>query len=109
MTRLLTLTGAGGSGKTRLALETARDLVGVYPDGAWLQKPHTYASMDSNPGTPENDPYTVTVTEGDANPASDTETFQIAVEQPGDATPPRSSASTSGRTRRESRAPRTSP
>jgi predicted ATPase/DNA-binding SARP family transcriptional activator/DNA-binding CsgD family transcriptional regulator len=36
MTRLLTLTGAGGSGKTRLALEAARGLVGAYPDGAWL-------------------------------------------------------------------------
>jgi hypothetical protein len=36
MTRLLTLTGAGGSGRTRLALEVAQDLVGAYPGGVWL-------------------------------------------------------------------------
>ncbi|WP_346136838.1 BTAD domain-containing putative transcriptional regulator [Lentzea roselyniae] len=34
--RLITLTGPGGSGKTRLATETARTLLGDLPDGAWL-------------------------------------------------------------------------
>jgi predicted ATPase len=34
--RLLTLTGAGGIGKTRLAVELARQLLHRFPDGIWL-------------------------------------------------------------------------
>ncbi|QWF78948.1 hypothetical protein HUW46_02348 [Amycolatopsis sp. CA-230715] len=34
--RLTTLIGPGGSGKTRLAKETARTLVGELPDGVWF-------------------------------------------------------------------------
>jgi predicted ATPase/DNA-binding SARP family transcriptional activator len=34
--RLVTLTGPGGVGKTRLAIETATQLAATLPDGAWL-------------------------------------------------------------------------
>jgi predicted ATPase/DNA-binding SARP family transcriptional activator len=35
-TRVVTLTGPGGVGKTRLALQTAHHLVNHFPNGAWL-------------------------------------------------------------------------
>jgi predicted ATPase/DNA-binding winged helix-turn-helix (wHTH) protein len=59
--RLLTLTGAGGCGKTRLALEAARKLTAGFRDGMWLVDltplseaglvPQTVASaLDVRPG-----------------------------------------------------------
>jgi hypothetical protein len=54
-TNLLTLTGAGGCGKSRLALQVATSLLDTYPDGAWLVElaaladpsfvPHTVANV----------------------------------------------------------------
>jgi len=35
-TRLLTLTGSGGAGKTRLALRAAAEMARGFPGGAWL-------------------------------------------------------------------------
>jgi DNA-binding SARP family transcriptional activator len=34
--RLVSVVGVGGAGKTRLAIEVARELADGYPDGAWL-------------------------------------------------------------------------
>jgi predicted ATPase/DNA-binding CsgD family transcriptional regulator len=51
MTRLLTLTGAGGSGKTRLAVEVAKDLLGAYPEGVWMVELAPLSEGDLVPGT----------------------------------------------------------
>lgn len=42
-TRLMTLTGPGGCGKTRLALEIVRTQLDTYPDGVWFVE---FASLD---------------------------------------------------------------
>ena len=34
--RLVTLTGSGGSGKTRIALQVAAELIGTFTDGTWF-------------------------------------------------------------------------
>lgn len=45
-TRLLTLTGTGGTGKTRLAVQVAEDLLGDFSDGVWLVELATISDPD---------------------------------------------------------------
>jgi predicted ATPase/class 3 adenylate cyclase len=42
-TRLLTLTGMGGTGKTRLSLQAAADVLEMFPDGVWFVE---FATID---------------------------------------------------------------
>jgi predicted ATPase/transcriptional regulator with XRE-family HTH domain len=49
--RLVTLTGPGGSGKTRLALEAAAALVPEFADGVWLVELATISDSGRLPGT----------------------------------------------------------
>ena len=47
--RLMTLTGAGGVGKTRLALEVADRLADNFPDGVWVIELATVADPAAVP------------------------------------------------------------
>lgn len=49
-THLLTLTGTGGTGKTRLSLQVAADLFDKFPDGVWLVE---FATIDDSTLVPE--------------------------------------------------------
>ena len=49
--RLVTLTGPGGSGKTRLALEVARALLDLYAAGVWLVEFAPLVQSSLVPGT----------------------------------------------------------
>jgi class 3 adenylate cyclase len=48
--RLLTITGSGGTGKTRLALQVAAELVGEEPDGVWQVELASLSDPDLVPG-----------------------------------------------------------
>jgi predicted ATPase/DNA-binding CsgD family transcriptional regulator len=69
MRRLLTLTGVGGSGKTRLALEVARALVEAYPDGVWLVE---FAPLSEEVLVPKAVAEALKVPERPAEPLTDT-------------------------------------
>src|SRR5260370_34984195 len=48
--RLVTLTGVGGVGKTRLATEVAARPAGEFPDGAWFFAPAPVTAPAAGPG-----------------------------------------------------------
>ncbi|MEU3609656.1 BTAD domain-containing putative transcriptional regulator [Streptomyces sp. NPDC035033] len=50
--RLITLTGPGGVGKTRLALEAAARSAGDFPDGTWLVELTTLTAAPAPPAAP---------------------------------------------------------
>jgi predicted ATPase/DNA-binding winged helix-turn-helix (wHTH) protein len=47
--RLVTLTGAGGIGKTRIAYEVARELLPQFPDGVWVAELSSLGDADLVP------------------------------------------------------------
>ena len=47
--RLVTLTGSGGTGKTRLSLQVAADLLETFPDGIWFVELAPLAGPDAIP------------------------------------------------------------
>jgi predicted ATPase/class 3 adenylate cyclase len=49
LSRLVTLTGAGGSGKTRLGLQVAAGLLGDWGDGVWLAELAAVTDADAVP------------------------------------------------------------
>ncbi len=48
--RLVTIVGPGGAGKTRLAIESAEQMIGRYPDGVWMVDLAPIEDPDEVPG-----------------------------------------------------------
>jgi predicted ATPase len=67
--RLVTLTGAGGAGKTRLAIEVASRLIDAFPDGVWLVE---LATLSDPPLVPQAAAQALGVKEQPARPVIET-------------------------------------
>lgn len=68
-TRLLTLTGSGGCGKTRMALQVAADVLENYPDGVWLVE---LASLADPALVPQTIAQALSITEEPGKPLAQT-------------------------------------
>jgi predicted ATPase len=67
--RLVTLTGAGGAGKTRLAIEVASQLIEGFPDGVWLVE---LAALSDPHLVPQSAAYALEVKEQPTRPLPET-------------------------------------
>ncbi len=73
--RLVTLTGAGGAGKTRLAIEVASRLVDTFPDGVWLVE---FAALSDSRLVPQVSARALALTEQPTRPVIETLTDHLA-------------------------------
>jgi len=76
--RLVTLTGTGGAGKTRLALQVAADVLEEYPDGVWFVE---LAAVADSPLVPRVVASAIGVREQQGRPIVDTLIDQLSAKQ----------------------------
>ena len=73
--RIVTITGPGGAGKTRMGIQVASDLLGEQPDGAWLVE---LESLQDSALVPQTVARVLGVQEEPGRPLVDTLTASIA-------------------------------